>query len=288
MKESQSEFLEVRGLKYHCRTWGERKSPLLVMLHGFQDVSASWQFTVDALRRDWFVVAPDWRGYGLTQWSGSDSYWFGDYLGDLEFLLEHYSPQRPVRIVAHSMGAHVTATYAGVRPDRVSHFVNVDGFGPPVARQDPPPRRFTKWLAQLHHDTSQRPYLDFDEFALRMQSENPRLTDERARFLVQHWGVALEDGSVARRADPAHKRNSLMPLPADDAIACWQQTEAQVLWIDGEESGLMARLSSMPDEFERRSRAYRGLRIEHIAQAGHNIHHDQPERLAEAIEKFLP
>ena len=87
MKESQSEFLEVRGLKYHCRTWGDRKSPLLVMLHGFQDVSASWQFTVDALRRDWFVVAPDWRGYGLTQWSGSDSYWFGDYLGDLEFLL---------------------------------------------------------------------------------------------------------------------------------------------------------------------------------------------------------
>jgi pimeloyl-ACP methyl ester carboxylesterase len=78
MKSSQSEYLDIRGLKLHCRRWGDPSAPMMVMLHGYQDVSASWQFTVDALTQDWQVIAPDWRGYGLSQWSGADSYWFAD------------------------------------------------------------------------------------------------------------------------------------------------------------------------------------------------------------------
>lgn len=287
MKHSQSDFIEIRGLRYHCRTWGTHGAPMVFMLHGYQDVSASWQFTVDAMGPDWYIVAPDWRGYGLTQASGADTYWFPDYLGDLDFLLNHYSPDHPVRMVGHSMGAQVGGVYAGVRPERVSHFVNVDGFGTSAMRQDPPPRRFSKWLAQLHDDTGQRPYVDFDEFALRMQSENPRLTPERAQFIVRHWGEEHSDGGVQRRADPAHKRINPAPLPPEDMIECWRQTRASVLWVDGAQSGLWARLTQDPDEFARRSMAYEDLRIEHIENAGHNVHHDQPEALAELIETFL-
>ena len=68
MRESQSRFIDVRGLKVHCRIWGDEGAPKVFLLHGFQDVSASWQFTVDALQRDWQVIAPDWRGYGLSEW----------------------------------------------------------------------------------------------------------------------------------------------------------------------------------------------------------------------------
>ena len=284
MKPSRSETLLIRGQKYHCRLWGDASAPKLFMLHGFQDESASWQFTVDALQEDWFVIAPDWRGYGLSEWSRSDSYWIPDLIGDLDFLLDHYSPEEPARIVAHSMGAGIAAMYAGARPDRVSHFVNVDGFGPPGARQDPPARRLGKWLRQLHEDTEQRPYADFEEFALRMQSENHRLTDERARFIVQHWGKAEPDRSVVRRADPAHKRINPLPFANEELLACWQQTSAAVLWIAGAQSGLMERLYSIPDEFEKRSACYLELQIERIEDSGHNVHHDQPEHLARARE----
>lgn len=287
MKTSTPEFLTLRGLRYHIRTWGQPRQPLIVMLHGYQDVSASWQWTVDALHEDWFVVAPDWRGYGLTARSGSDAYWFPDYLGDLDALLDHYSPEQPVRLVGHSMGAAVGALYAGVRPDRVARFVNVDGFGPPSMRQDPAPRRLAKWLSQLKDDTRQRPYDDLDEFALRMQSENPRLTAERARFIVEHWGEPDPQGGVQRRADPAHKRINPQPLATEEILACWQQTQASVLWVDGAQSGLWARLTADPQEFERRAMAYQDLRIEHVQDAGHNVHHDQPEALAALIEDFM-
>ncbi|MBX9811308.1 MAG: lysophospholipase [Burkholderiales bacterium] len=31
------------------------------------NVSASFQFLVDSLKHDWYVIAPDWRGFGLTE-----------------------------------------------------------------------------------------------------------------------------------------------------------------------------------------------------------------------------
>jgi pimeloyl-ACP methyl ester carboxylesterase len=250
-------------------------------------VSASWQFTVDSFEHDWEVIAPDWRGNGLSGWTGADSYWFPDYVGDLHALLQHFSPEQPARVVGHSMGAHIAALYAGARPDGVARFVNVDGFGPPGGRQDPAPRRLAKWLAQLDDDTSQRPYESYDEFALRMQSENPRLTDERARFLVRHWGKEAEDGTVVRRADPALKRINPLPLSQADVLDCWRQTQASVLWVDGSQSGLWARLTSNPQEFQDRASAYADLQVEHIDDSGHNIHHVQHERQAAVIEAVM-
>ena len=76
------------------------------------DVSASFQFVADALGDDWRVLAPDWRGYGQTDSSGADAYWFPDYLADLECLLDLLTPGVPVRLVGHSMGGWVGAAAA--------------------------------------------------------------------------------------------------------------------------------------------------------------------------------
>ena len=57
--------------------WGDAShatptQPTFVLLHGWMDVSASFQFVVDELKHDWHVLAPDWRGYGLTSWTAAD------------------------------------------------------------------------------------------------------------------------------------------------------------------------------------------------------------------------
>ena len=83
------------------------------MLHGWMDVGASFQFLVDALVRDWFVIAPDWRGFGRSEWC-PDGYWFFDYLADLEALLDHYSPGEPACVVGHSLGG--CSGSAGIAP----------------------------------------------------------------------------------------------------------------------------------------------------------------------------
>ena len=64
------------GCATTCGAGARAGAPKMVLLHGWMDVSASFQFLVDALRGDWDVYAPDWRGYGLTDWGKADCYWF--------------------------------------------------------------------------------------------------------------------------------------------------------------------------------------------------------------------
>ena len=70
LRPSRSETVRVRTLNYHVRLWGEARpgTAPLVLLHGWMDVGASWQFVVDAFSQAFatgrHIIAPDWRGFG--------------------------------------------------------------------------------------------------------------------------------------------------------------------------------------------------------------------------------
>ena len=66
---------KLRGIDYHVTEWGNTDNPLLVFLHGLGDAGSTFQFVVDELKHDWFVIAPDWRGFGETRLEAK-SYWF--------------------------------------------------------------------------------------------------------------------------------------------------------------------------------------------------------------------
>jgi len=288
MKSSESVHIEIRGLDYHCRIWGDKADPTLFFLHGYQDNSASWQFTVDALAGNWRIVAPDWRGYGLTGWTGQDTYWLQDMVGDLDALLDHFAPDDPVDIVAHSMGATAAALYAGAIPGRISRLLNIEGFTAPENPPDELPRRLARWLQQIAGGEEQRPYASFEEFAERMATENPRLTPERALYLARHWGKEAPEGGVIRRADPAHKALRPTLFRADEVIACLRRIRAEVMWVEGGESDYIDRIRGVPGGYEDRLAAMTTLAdVAAIPGAGHNVHHDQPERLAEVIDRFM-
>jgi pimeloyl-ACP methyl ester carboxylesterase len=287
VKTSESMFLEVRGLRYHCRCWGDAAAPKLVLLHGWMDVSASFQFFVDALQGQWRVIAPDWRGYGLTQWSGADSYWFPDYLGDLDALLQRVSPTEAIALAGHSMGGNVACLYAGVRPDRVAKLVNLEGVGLSAADASRAPRRYAEWLVELGEPQRFRDYASFDELAARLGKSNPRLAPERAAFLAEHWGEAMPDGRVALRSDPAHKRVNPVLYRLDEAKACWRLVAAPVLWVEGEESQTSARLRIDGADLAERKHSFANLTARTLPGAGHMLHHDQPEALAQMVEEFL-
>lgn len=287
MKTDTSIFVDIRGLRYHCRIWGAAGRPKVFMLHGWMDVSASFQFLVDALTTDWQIIAPDWRGYGLSAWGPADSYWFPDYMGDLDRLLEHFEPDRPATLIGHSMGGNIASMYAGVRPARVERLVNLEGFG--MSRSEPgkAPERYAKWLGQLADRSGFRDYADFAELAGRMRTGNPRLTEERALFLARHWGCETADRRVELRSDPAHKLINPVSYQLEEAMACWRNVAAPVLWVDGAESKTMERMRINPGDHEARKACFRTISAHTIQEAGHMLHHDQPEILAGLIAAHL-
>lgn len=290
MKTSRSEFLTVRGLRYHVRHWGVEGAPKLFMVHGWMDVSASFQFVVDALQQDWHVIAPDWRGFGLTQNTPSDTYWFGDYLADLDAIVHHYSVDEAINLVGHSLGGNVVSIYAGVRPEKIKRLVNLEGIGLPATKPSQAPARWRNWLNEIPQDMQMKAYDNVAQVANRLQKNNARLSAEKAAFLAEHWALPNTQGKWEILGDPAHKRNGPLLYQLDQVLACWQEVTAPVLWMEGADTDIWRWLGTNDEaraEFDRRLAHFKQLQVEVIADAGHMLHHDQPRKVAGLIEEFL-
>lgn len=288
IKPSRSQFLTARKRRLHVRCWGAESAPLVVMLHGWCDVSASWQFVVDALQREWRVVAPDWRGFGLSQ-RNNDAYWFPDYIADLEAVLDHFSPAAPARLVAHSLGGNVASLYAGIRPQRVERLVNLEGMGLPPHPPEEALTRYAKWLDQVRGEQPAfRTFPDHNAFAARLQKENPRLTPERAAYLARHLGEEAADGGVHLAADPHHRWVNPILYRVEEALAIWRKVTAPVLLVTGAHSFIFSQFFAHDSpEYRRRVECFADIREVMLENSGHNMHHDEPEAVARLIEEFL-
>jgi pimeloyl-ACP methyl ester carboxylesterase len=286
MKPSESHFHAVRGLRYHVRTWGKPHHPPMFLLHGWMDVSASFQFLVDCLQRDRYVVAPDWRGFGLTEWARG-GYWFPEYYADLDVLLDIYQPDTPVNLVGHSMGGNVACTYAGIRPQRVARVATLEGLG--MARTGPgqAPGRLGRWLDELRAPPQFRPYRSFADVASRLKRSNPRLTDANADFLARHWARQLDGGEVVLVSDPQHKIVNPYLFRIEEMLACWRLITAPVLLVTGKHSHIPGWMKDTPGQVDERKAAFKDFREVVLDGSGHMMHHDQPQHLAELIESFL-
>jgi pimeloyl-ACP methyl ester carboxylesterase len=287
LRASRSRYLEVRGLRYHVRCWGDTEGaePPLVLLHGWMDVSASFQFVVDAMARERPVVAPDWRGFGLSACGPGDSYWFPDYLGDLDALLDALVGSSAAVLVGHSMGGNIALLYAGIRPQRVRAVVNLEGFGLKDSVPERAPDRYAEWLDELLRPPPVRDYASLDEIAARLRKTNPRLTADKAAFLAPHW--AWPQGSGYRIAgDPAHRRVNPVLYRWAEVEACWRRIDVPVLWVEGAQTDAH-KWAGDADALVRRRAAIARLRFEVVEGAGHMLHHDQPARTAQLIESFV-
>ena len=287
MKTSQSEFLQIRGRRLHVRIWGSETAPLVVLLHGWCDVSASWQFVVDALDKAWRIVAPDWRGFGLSAWN-NDAYWFPDYIADLDALLLHYSPHDPVRLVGHSLGGNAGSLYAGVRPDRIRKLVNLEGLGLRLYMPDEAAQRYANWLDQLRDTPTFRSYPDRSAFAARLQKENPRLSAEKARCLAQYMGEDDGAGGIHQAADPCHRWVNPTIYRVEEAKSIWRRVTAPVLWVTAADSFIFKQLFALDSEdYRSRLACFKDVREVTVQDCGHNLHHDQPRQVAQLIEEFF-
>ena len=294
-KASRTGFIKLRQLNYHVREWGTpRPGQLpLFMVHGWMDVSASFQFVVDAMKEDRHIIAPDWRGFGLTDVGEVDSFWYPDYLADLDALIDHFQPEGQIDLLGHSMGGTIVSMYAGVRPERIRKLINLEGFGMAASRPAQAPGRYAKWLNQVkslrNGGISLRSYPDTDAVADRLIRTNPRLSLDKALWLAQHWAKQNADGLWDILGHAAHKVVNPYLFRVEEMLALYRNISAPVLNVEASQNDLEKWWEGKYtlDEFHERLLSIADLRSVTIADAGHMMHHDQPQVLAHHIEAFL-
>jgi pimeloyl-ACP methyl ester carboxylesterase len=298
----RASHVPVRGMNHHVLQWGDAtlatpERPPLVLVHGWMDVAASYQFVVDALAAaegfERWVIAPDWRGFGLsTPPAGTDSYWFPDYLADLDALLTALVPAErfaQVDLAGHSMGGNVVMSYAGVRPARIRRLVNLEGFGLPATKPQQAPQRLRQWLDELQAPQTLRSYASVDEVAERLLKNNPLLPADKAAWLAPHWSELRADGRWHILGDPAHKRVNPVLYRVDEVLEAWKCITAPLLWVEGDQTDVAKWWGHRypRSEFDERLATVPGVQKAVLSPAGHMLHHDQPEVLAVHLARFL-
>lgn len=283
---SHSQFLTLRGLRLHLRSWGAEDARPLVLVHGYLDCSATFtDFAELLVAAGWRVLAPDLRGFGLSGWA-PEGYWFPDYLADLDAWFGQFSPEASLPLIGHSLGAQVAAAYAGARPARVSQLVCLDG--PTVPRNGPAETmgRLRQWLEQQRGaDVEAVSYASYPAFARRLMRLHPQLDAERAEFVARCWALETEDGRVRLRADPRHRLPFPVSYREEDFRMLWGEVRAPTLFVDGSDSALMKHLGA-PQRLDQVACFASAQRVV-IPGAGHMLHLDAPQDTARQVLNFL-
>lgn len=282
--KSSSDFIRVRGLRYHVRRWGDPAAPKVFLLHGFLDVSATWQPVAEALLPRFQVLAPDLRGFGHTEWP-QDGYWFPDYVADFDAIADHYSPQAPILLVGHSMGGQIASLYAGLRPARVAKLVCLDSLFLPDMEMALATKRFRAWLDELKDLPQQKYYASFEELAGRVRKQHPDLPPERALFVARCWGRDDGHGRISLCADPKHRLRGPGLYHVEESLAVWREVTAPTLFLDGGKSEFGQAVSR--EETQRRRACFRNRSEARIEHGSHMLHFSAPEETGRRIAEFL-
>lgn len=279
------EDVQVRGVRHRLTWWGERTSDPIVLLHGYLDCGATWQFLVDWLPASWTLVAPDWRGFGDSEWVPG-GYWFPDYFADLDALLDLLTPQSRARVIGHSMGANVAKMYGGIRPQRLKWLANLEGLGLARTRPEEAPKRYAHWLDEVKDPFKEGRYESLEQLTSILRLRNPRLTPERAEFVAKAWSrPALGSAEVRLRFDPRHRLVNPILYRREEAEACWARLEIPMLLVMGELSDHRSRPTSYGTD-EQLHALFRKLHMVTVPSTGHMMHHEDPQAVARHIVEF--
>ena len=275
-------------LRLHYVDWGNPDKPPMLLVHGGRDHCRNWDWTAEALRQDWHVIAPDLRGHGDSQWSTDGNYNLAGYIYDLAQLI-HQQRLAPVTIVSHSLGGVISLRYAGLYPDTVKRIVAIEGIGPSPARLAEYRARtivdrLDDWIKEQRMLSARLPrrYASIEDAFKRMQEENPHLTAERARHLTEHGVNQNEDGTYSWKFDNYVRAFPPYDMPARDIVTLWGRITAPTLLLWGKES----RWASDPTE-DGRAAYFTNAGVVGVERAGHWLHHDRLDEFLRILRQFL-
>ena len=287
------ETVASSGIKLHCAVAGNSGKPLILFLHGFPEFWAAWRVPLEFFAaRGWLAVAPDLRGYNLSDKPADVAAYKAKHLvADALALAGHYSPGKKFVLVGHDWGGAVAWSVAiadAKNPERrLSRLVMINS-----------PHPYVFWRELVHNPAQQKASEYMNLFRLpkaeRVLSENGyarllgsfgHLSESWRKELVEAWSQpgALAGGLNFYRASP------LYPPTADDPGATklkLEPTDFQikvptlVLW--GERD--TALLTGCIDGLEQ---CVPDLKLVRVPDASHWIVHEKPDLVCGEIERFV-
>jgi pimeloyl-ACP methyl ester carboxylesterase len=263
----------IRGMRFHFTEWGDPDAPPVVLLHGGNQSSHSWDLVSLHLADRYHVYAIDQRGHGDTEWSRELDYSTDAMVADVRAFVADKVIERPI-VFGHSMGGRVTLSTALAAPGLARALVIVDA-GPELSPQG------TKVVGDfVVHNVE---FDDLNVFLDNVARYDRFRSREHVARTVKYNLLVRADGKYVSKVD--HRRFSgtaaggvLAPLTLDDV----RVITAPVLLVRGGESDVL-----LADAAERFIQALPNGRMVTVPNVGHNVHGGNTPGFLEAVGPFL-
>nr|ABW84229.1 epoxide hydrolase [uncultured bacterium] len=288
--------ISVAGLKLHCARAGSRTvRPPLLFLHGFPESWYIWRGLMRRFAPDRLVLAPDMRGYNLSDKPGDvEAYRAKHLIADVIGLLDQYGIGKCV-LIGHDWGGIVAWAAALAHPERFAKLVILNAphaaiFARLLAN-DPAQQRASGYIVKYRTPEAEA-YLGRDDCAeLRKSITEPALraghmTPEDAAAYLAAW---RQPGAIAgmvnyyramRMAPPDRKTGETpKPVGLDDAKMI-VRVPTLVVW------GMQDRFL-LPQCLDGLERYVPDLQVVRLADASHWLIRERPAEVERALAEFV-
>ncbi|WP_060886828.1 alpha/beta fold hydrolase [Streptomyces caniscabiei] len=265
--------------------------PLVLCLHGFPDHAASWAGLLDRLAQEgYWAVAPAQRGYWPEGAAPDGSYRASSTGQDVLALIEALGREQ-ADLIGHDLGARAAYAAANLEAARVRKLVGMAvPYGPqlPAAWVADGDQQRRSWYMFFFQTAMAQAAVEFDDFALvdrlwREWSPGYELPEtERAALkeTLRAPGVVTEI--------LGYYRQLFTPPPADEAAKAVEGRAGGAitvpsLYLHGADDNCMS--VELSDGMEAVFKS--GFERVVVPGAGHFLHLEQPETVADHILRFL-
>jgi pimeloyl-ACP methyl ester carboxylesterase len=252
---------EANGIDVHyLRTGGDK--PPVVLLHGLMLNGACWIPLARALEKDYDVVMPDARGHGYST-APDHGYSYDDLAADVVSLIEALELTTPV-LLGHSMGGMTAAVVASRKRKRLRGLILADPtFLTPQRQREV----HESDVADQHRRILNRPR---ESLLAEMRARHSRRSQEIIELFAQ-----------ARFQTSIHAFEVLTP-PNPDYIQLISTLDVPSLLVIGDIGSVVS-----PEVAAELAGLNQRLEVVQIAEAGHAVPYDQPERFSTVVKTFL-
>ncbi|HJN49283.1 MAG: alpha/beta hydrolase [Pseudomonadales bacterium] len=274
-KRGKELHITVNNVRLRYFDWGTDGKTPLVCLHGHTGQAHIWDEFAEAMSADYHVLALDQRGHGGSDWA-EDGYERNRFVEDLAALVDELKIDSFV-LAGLSMGGWNSLLYTAANPARVERIVMVD-IGPEASQE-------SKAMMGKRPPTPME-FDSIDSAVGMLRQANPWVTDDRLRLDVSDRLKQRQDGKWTWKADPKLFNTPLRDMTDPDLLnRYWQAIESipcPILEVRGAASPLVS--DAVLSEMKRRGQEL--LSVD-VAEAGHVVTVDQPQRFIDATREFL-
>ncbi len=288
------QFVQLpNGTRLHYASAGEPGRPLILFVHGFPEFWYEWVVQLEEFGADYFAVAPDLRGFNLSDMpTDPAAYKARHIVDDLQGLITTLGYQQAI-IVAHDWGGAVCWNLAIALPKLVEKLIIINSPHPYLFMQalanDPAQQTSSAYMNWLRQPGSEQA-LEKGNFALmegffQGMGQPPALwfdADTRSKYHAC-WQRGLHGGVNYYRASPLHPPTNqaagaqqLELNPADFCV----QPPVRIIWGEADQALPASLLTGL-------ERFVPDLQIVRIPEGGHWVIHEQPQRVNALLRQFL-